>query len=62
MKKITLALIMLAGVDLLVSLLVKFGAIPFGALNSWPHSIMAYGEFLLLLAIALGIYDGMGKK
>ena len=62
MKKIVLVIILLAVADLLVSLLVKFGIVPFGLLNTWPHSIMAYGEFLLLLAIALGIYDGMGKK
>lgn len=62
MKKIALALIILAVVDLLVSVLVKFGAIPFGVFNTWPHTIMAYGVFLLLLAIAVGLYDGMGKK
>jgi len=62
MKKIALALIILAVVDLLVSFLVKFGAIPFGVFSTWPHTILAYGVYLLMLAIALGIYDGMGKK
>jgi hypothetical protein len=62
MKKIVLVVIILAIADLLVSFLVKFGIIPFGVLNTWPHTILAYSVFLLLLAIALGIYDGMGKK
>ncbi len=62
MKKIVLGLIVLAAVDLLVSLLVKFGAIPFGVFKTWPHTILAYGVFLLLLAIAVGIYGGMGDK
>jgi hypothetical protein len=62
MKKIVMAIIILAAVDLLVSLLVKVGAIPFHVFNTWPHTILAYGVYLLMLGIALGIYDGMGKK
>jgi hypothetical protein len=62
MKKTVLAIIILAAVDLLVSLLVKVGAIPFHVFGTWPHTILAYAVFLLMLAIALGIYDGMEKK
>ncbi len=62
MKKTVLVIIILAVVDLLVSLLVKMGAIPFHVFNTWPHTIMAYSVSLLMLAIALGIYEGMGKK
>ena len=42
--------------------LVKVGAIPFHVFGTWPHTILAYAVFLLMLAIALGIYDGMEKK
>ena len=62
MKKTILVIIVLAVINLIVSFLVKIGVIPFGVLYAYPHTILAYSEFLVLLAIALGIYDQMGKK
>lgn len=57
-----LLLLALAGLCLVLGMLAKFMIIPYKFIDTLPRTYLEFAQLLVLVAIALGIYDLLGKK
>ena len=55
-------LLALSGLCLALGMLAKFTILPYKFIDTLPRTFLEFSQLLVLVAIALGIYDLLGRK